>query len=66
MDLPRAIAALLRRPGPAGPTTAYSSVVRPMPRTRHHLYYYIDEAMQVVRIISVWGAIKEREPDLDV
>jgi ubiquinone biosynthesis protein len=32
MDLPRAIAALLRRPGPAGPTTAYSSVVRPMPR----------------------------------
>src|SRR5262245_10167920 len=31
MDLPRAIAALLRRPGPAGPTTVYSSVVRPMP-----------------------------------
>lgn len=32
MDLPRALAALLRRPGPAAPTTAYSSVLRPMPR----------------------------------
>jgi hypothetical protein len=38
----------------------------PMPRTRHHLYYYVDEERQVVRIISVWGAIKEQEPDLDL
>jgi ubiquinone biosynthesis protein len=32
MDLPRALAILLRRSEPAGPTIAYSSVVRPMPR----------------------------------
>src|ERR1043165_3082687 len=32
MNLPRALITLVRRPPPGAPTTAYSDVVRPMPR----------------------------------
>ena len=38
----------------------------PMPKTRHHLYYYVDDIQQLVQIVAVWGAIKKEEPELDL
>ena len=32
--------------------------------TRRHLYYFVDEPAQTVRIVAVWGAAKKDPPDL--
>ena len=33
-----------------------------MPRTRHHIYYVL--RADVVFVLSLWGAVKERGPEL--
>jgi plasmid stabilization system protein ParE len=33
--------------------------------TRRHVYYYIDEAEQIVRIVAVWGAATKDAPNLE-
>ena len=34
-------------------------------KTRRHLYYFIDEASQIVRITGIRGAQRKDEPDLE-
>lgn len=35
-----------------------------MPKTRNHVYYELDAAAGVVKILAVWGAPKRRGPKL--
>jgi hypothetical protein len=35
-----------------------------MPRTRNHLYYYLDERRMTVVVLAVWGAPRGRAPRL--
>lgn len=35
-----------------------------MPRTRHHLYFRVDVARQVVEVLAIWGAPRGRRPAL--
>jgi hypothetical protein len=35
-----------------------------MPKTRHHIYYFIDEAAGEVAVITVWNAQGEAGPDI--
>jgi hypothetical protein len=35
-----------------------------MPKTRHHLYYRVDEHAGVVDVLLVWNAIAGNEPEL--
>jgi plasmid stabilization system protein ParE len=35
-----------------------------MPRTGNHIYFRVDETKDVVHVIAVWGAPRERGPKL--
>jgi len=35
-----------------------------MPRTQNHVYFRVDEAKLVVRVLAVWGAPKGEGPKL--
>lgn len=35
-----------------------------MPKTQNHVYFRVDKAMQVVRVLSIWGAPRGRGPKL--
>ncbi len=35
-----------------------------MPRTKHHVYFVIDEVTNTIQVLSVWGAPRRREPKL--
>lgn len=35
-----------------------------MPRTKHHLYFRVDAARQVVLVLAVWGAPRGGSPNL--
>jgi hypothetical protein len=35
-----------------------------LPRTEQHLYYSVDKAGGVVRVITIWGARRGRPPRL--
>jgi hypothetical protein len=34
-----------------------------MPKTKHHVYYRVDQAAQEVEIVSLWNAVSGVEPD---
>jgi hypothetical protein len=54
----------------ASPGTRFPTARRPglrrllLPKTGRHLYFEIFETEQVVRILSLWGAPRERPPKL--
>jgi len=51
--------------GVAWPTPRRSSLRRIlMPRTRNHVYFRVDEQHQIVVVLAVWGAAKQRGPKL--
>jgi plasmid stabilization system protein ParE len=35
-----------------------------MPRTLNHIYFRVDDAKGVIRVLAVWGAPRERGPKL--
>lgn len=35
-----------------------------LPRTKHHVYYTVDDSAQVVRIMAVWGGPRGSAPRL--
>ena len=35
-----------------------------MPRTRNHVYFFVDEATQTVHVLALWGAPKGSAPRL--
>jgi hypothetical protein len=35
-----------------------------MHQTQNHVYYRVDNAKQVVRVLAVWGAPRKRGPTL--
>ena len=35
-----------------------------MPKTRHHVYFRVDESKQIIHVLSVWGAPKGQGPKL--
>jgi plasmid stabilization system protein ParE len=35
-----------------------------LPKTEQHIYYVVDEALDEIRILTVWGARRRRPPKL--
>ncbi|MBX3199608.1 MAG: type II toxin-antitoxin system RelE/ParE family toxin [Labilithrix sp.] len=52
-------------PGVGWPTSRRPTLRRVlMPRTQNHVYFCVDEAKDVVRVLAVWGAPKGGRPKL--
>ena len=52
-------------PGTPRPTARRTGLRRILlKKTRRHIYFEIRDREQVVRILSVWGATRERDPEL--